>query len=37
MTPKYSRYIYGYRYDPQAHGYTIVLFHPEVIQGIIFI
>jgi hypothetical protein len=24
---------YGYRVHPQAHGYTIVAFHPRVFQG----
>ncbi len=24
---------YGYRVHPQAHGYTIVVFHPRVFQG----
>lgn len=30
---------YGHRYDPRAHGYTIVVvaFHPDVFQDIVFI
>ena len=29
--------IYGYRINPQAHIYTIVAFHLEVFEGIVFL
>ena len=29
--------LYDYRWDPQAHGYTIVAFHPESTGIVIYI